>query len=265
MARTFDINIDCGESFGNWHMGADEALMPHVTTANLACGFHAGDPMTMVRTVRLAKQHGVAVGAHPGLPDLQGFGRRAMKLSPEEVYADTLYQAGALSAVLKAHGMELHHVKPHGALYSMLSASEALGEAFARAVIEVCPRPMMYYPAPAEKHAVTRIAADMGIDVVPELYFDLSYDDEGGIILKRANEGADLDDTKMRLARFLEHGEVLSVNGKPVAIAARSICLHGDGPNAVDLARTICDGLAAADYTLQPLTPAPAIAGRAAE
>ncbi|MEE8172663.1 MAG: 5-oxoprolinase subunit PxpA [Alphaproteobacteria bacterium] len=265
MTQTFDINIDCGESFGNWVMGADEALMPHVTTANLACGFHAGDPMIMVETVRLAKQHGVAVGAHPGLPDLRGFGRRVMSLSPEEVYADTLYQAGALRAVLQAHGMELHHVKPHGALYSMLSTDEPLGEAFSRAVIEVCPRPMIYYPAPAENHAVTRIAADMGIDVVPELYFDLSYDDNGGLILKRANEGADLEDTKQRLARFLQRGEVLSVNGKVVAMTARSICLHGDGPNAVDLARAIGDGLAAAQYELAPLVPAPAMAGQAAQ
>ncbi len=265
MTQTFDINIDCGESFGNWVMGADEALMPHVTTANLACGFHAGDPMIMVETVRLARQHGVAVGAHPGLPDLRGFGRRVMTLSPDEIYADTLYQAGALRAVLQAHSMELHHVKPHGALYSMLSLSEPLSEAFARAVIDVCPQPMIYYPAPAEKHAVTRIAADMGIDVVPELYFDLSYDDDGGLILKRANEGADLADTKQRLARFLERGEVLSVNGNAVPMTARSICLHGDGPNAVDLACTIGDGLTAAKYELSPLVPAPAMTGRAAQ
>jgi UPF0271 protein len=171
---------------------------------------------------------------------------------------------GALSAVLKAHDMELHHVKPHGALYSMLSVSEALGEAFVRAMIEICPRPMIYYPAPVENHAVTRIAAKMGIDVVPELYFDLSYDDDGGLVLKRANEGADLADTKSRLARFLEHGEVLSINDKPVAMAARSICLHGDGPNAVDLARTIRDGLTAANFVLEPLMPAPTLSGKAA-
>ena len=265
MTQTFDINIDCGESFGNWVMGADEVLMPHVTTANLACGFHAGDPMIMVETVRLARQHGVAVGAHPGLPDLRGFGRRVMSLSPDEIYADTIYQAGALRAVLQAHGMELHHVKPHGALYSMLSVSEPLSEAFARAVIDVCPQPMIYYPAPAEKHAVTRIAADMGIDVVPELYFDLSYDDDGGLILKRANEGADLADTQRRLAHFLERGEVLSVNGNSVPMTARSICLHGDGPNAVDLARTIGDGLTAAKYELSPLVPASAMTGQAAQ
>ncbi len=265
MTQIFDINIDCGESFGNWVMGADAALMPHVTTANMACGFHAGDPMTMVETVRLAREHGVAVGAHPGLPDLRGFGRRVMSLSPEEVYADTLYQVGALTAVLQAHDMELHHVKPHGALYSMLSASEPLAEAFVQAVIEICPRPMIYYPAPAEKHAATRVAAKRGIDVVPELYFDLSYDDEGGLVLKRANEGADLEDTKRRLAHFLEKGEVLSVNGNPVALAARSICLHGDGPNAVELARTIGDGLKAASFELAALEPAPAMTGQAAQ
>ena len=173
MAGTFDINIDCGESFGNWNMGADEALMPHITTANAACGFHAGDAMTMLKTVRLAKANGVAVGAHPGLPDLLGFGRRVMAISPEELFAYVLYQGGALRAVLEAEGMTLHHLKPHGALYTMLNTDEALGEAFARAVIALCPEPMIYYPAPVERHAVTRIAADMGIDVVPELYFDL--------------------------------------------------------------------------------------------
>ncbi len=255
MPRSFDINIDCGESFGNWSMGADENLMPHVTTANLACGFHAGDPMTMVNTVLLAKEHGIAVGAHPGLPDLRGFGRRKMSLSPEEVYADTIYQTGALMGVLRAHGMDLHHVKPHGALYTMLSESNSLGEAFVKAVIDLCPAPMIYYPAPANNHAVTRIAADLGVDVVPEIYFDLSYDDEGALILKRANQGADLGDTKKRLAHFLENGEVLSENNKSVGLEARSICLHGDGPNAVDLALTISDGLATAGYTLQPVMP----------
>lgn len=255
MPRSFDINIDCGESFGNWCMGADEDLMPHVTTANVACGFHAGDPITMVNTVLLAKKHNVAVGAHPGLPDLRGFGRRKMSLSPEEVYADTIYQTGALIGVLRAHGMELHHVKPHGALYTMLSESKILGEAFVKAVIDICPAPMIYYPAPVKNHAITQIAADLGVDVVPEIYFDLSYDDEGALILKRANQGADLKDTKKRLTHFLENGEVLSENNKPVGFDARSICLHGDGPNAVELALTISNSLATAGYTLQALNP----------
>ncbi len=265
MAGTFDINIDCGESFGNWAMGADEALMPHVTTANMACGFHAGDPMTMVKTVRLAKDNNVAVGAHPGLPDLLGFGRRVMAISPDEVYADTLYQVGALVTILAAEGMTLHHIKPHGALYKMLSTDEALGEAFVRAMLEVSAEPLLYYPAPAERHAVTRIAAEKGIDVVPEVYFDLDYDDDGALILKRANEGADLEVTRRRLVDFLETGEMTSVNGARVAMAARSICLHGDGPNATDLAKTIGATLAEQGYSLAAVAAAPAAARSAAE
>ncbi len=265
MAGTFDINIDCGESFGNWVMGADEALMPHVTTANVACGFHAGDPMTMMKTVALAKENGVAVGSHPGLPDLMGFGRRVMAITPDELYAYVVYQTGALRAALEAKGMALHHVKPHGALYRMLNDDEALGEAFARAVIDLCPEPMIYYPAPVERHAVTRIAADMGIDVVGELYFDLPYDDDGTLVLKRSNEGADLDDTRHKLGLFLETGATLSINGARVPIAARSICLHGDGPNAVDLATSIGATLSEHGYTLEPLVPAPTIQHQAAE
>lgn len=265
MSKTFDINIDCGESFGNWLMGADDALMPHITTANVACGFHAGDPMTMVRTVRLAKEHGVAVGSHPGLPDKQGFGRRTMTLSANEVYADTIYQTGALRAVLEAEGMTLHHVKPHGALYSMLSKDAVLGEAFVQAVIDVCPAPMIYYPAPLERHQVTRIAAERGIDVVGELYFDLQYDDEGSLVLKRSNEGADLDDTRYRLKEFLASGEVISIEGKRVPLKARSVCLHGDGPNATALAETIGSTLTDAGYRLEPLKPAPKVGRHAAE
>lgn len=265
MSATFDINIDCGESFGNWVMGADEALMPHITTANVACGFHAGDPMTMLKTVRLAKDNDVAVGAHPGLPDLLGFGRRVMAISPEELYAYVLFQAGALQGVLDAHGMSLHHVKPHGALYTMLNTDEGLGEAFARAVIDLCPAPMIYYPAPVDRHAVTRIAADMGIDVVPELYFDLPYDDDGTLILKRSNEGADLDDTRHRLIEFLKTGEVISVNGKRVSMPARSICLHGDGPNATELAKVIGATLLEQGHTLEPLSAAPEIRRNVAE
>ncbi|MBT6442824.1 MAG: LamB/YcsF family protein [Alphaproteobacteria bacterium] len=265
MSKTFDINIDCGESLGNWVMGADEALMPHVTTANVACGFHAGDPMTMQKTVRLAKANNVAVGAHPGLPDLIGFGRRTMSMTADEVYAMTVFQVGSLKAMLETEGMTMHHMKPHGAFYAMLSVDEALGEAFCRATIDVCPEPMIYYPAPVAQHAVTRIAADMGIHVVGELYFDLSYGDDGALILKRANDGADLGDTKRRLSEFLKTGEAIAESGARVPLEANSVCLHGDGPNAVDLAKTIGAGLKEAGYTLEPLAPAPTLKRSAAE
>ena len=212
--------------------------MPHVTTANVACGFHAGDPMTMMKTIALAKENEALMWPWAlirGCRTSWGFGlRRVMAITPDELYAYVVYQTGALRAALEAHGMTLHHVKPHGALYRMLNDDEALGEAFSRAVIDLCPEPMIYYPAPAERHAVTRIAAGMGIDVVPELYFDLPYDDDGTLVLKRSNEGADLDDTRHKLGLFLDTGETLSINGARVPIAARSICLHGDGPNAVE-------------------------------
>ncbi|MBJ26402.1 MAG: lactam utilization protein LamB [Rhodospirillaceae bacterium] len=253
MENSFDINIDCGESLGNWIMGADEELMPLITTANVACGFHAGDPITMQRTVKLAKENNVAVGAHPGLPDLIGFGRRTMSLTPAEVYAMTVFQVGSLKAMLECENMTLHHIKPHGALYSMLSKDTSLGEAFCQATIDISPKPMIYYPAPVEQHAVTRVASKMGIHVVGELYFDLSYADDGSLILKRANEGADLVDTKNRLANFFETGVVVAESGVGVPLEAQSICLHGDGPNAVDLAKTIGQGLRDAGYNLSPL------------
>ena len=237
MAGTFDINIDCGESFGNWVMGADEALMPHITTANVACGFHAGDPMTMMKTIALARENGVAVGSHPGLPDLMGFGRRVMAITPEELYAYVIYQTGALKAALEANGMALHHVKPHGALYRMLNGDEALGEAFARSVIDLCPEPMMYYPAPVERHAVTKIAADMGIDVVPELYFDLPYDDDGTLVLKRSNEGADLDDTRQKLGSSWTPGIPSASTARGCRSRHAAFACMGTGPMQSNLQR----------------------------
>src|SRR5206468_9877246 len=137
-------NCDCGESFGNWQMGADEKLLPHLTTATVACGFHAGDPTTMMRTIRAAKTHAVAVGSHPGLPDLLGFGRRRMEITPDEAYSYILYQSGALRSMLRAQEMELHHVKVHGALYSMLIDDEELSELVVQAILDVCPNKMLY-------------------------------------------------------------------------------------------------------------------------
>ncbi|MEQ8697091.1 MAG: 5-oxoprolinase subunit PxpA, partial [Bauldia litoralis] len=154
MPGRIDINCDCGESFGNWSMGADEALMPLITTANVACGFHGGDPLVMQRTVADAHRNGVAVGAHPGLPDLVGFGRRRMDISPAEAYAAVVYQVGALKGFLAPLGMTLHHVKPHGALYGMLNDQDDLAAAVAEAIRDTCPSPLLYWPAPVERHAL---------------------------------------------------------------------------------------------------------------
>ena len=239
MPRSIDINCDCGESFGNWPMGADDAIIPLITTANVACGFHGGDPVVMQKTVGLAHQNGVAVGAHPGLPDLVGFGRRRMDVSPGEAYAMVVYQVGALKAFLEARGMLLHHVKPHGALYVMLHDQEHVAAAVAEAIRDTCPAPLLYWPAPVEMHALPRAARQLGIDVVGEVYFDLAYSDEAKLIVERKKTAKDLDDVARRLRRYLAEGAVESTSGRAIPIEAETICVHGDGPNSVEIARTI--------------------------
>lgn len=237
--RTLDINCDCGESFGNWSMGADAEIMPLITTANVACGFHGGDPLVMRNTVALAAGNGVAVGAHPGLPDLAGFGRRKMDVTPDDAYAMVVYQVGALSAFLAARGMALHHVKPHGALYVMLHDQEEVAAAVAEAIRDTCPAPLLYWPAPVEMHALPRAARKLGIAVVGEVYFDLGYSDEAKLVVERKKTAKDLGDVARRVRRFLAEGLVESVSGKAIPLAAETICVHGDGPNSVELARTV--------------------------
>ena len=238
MRRQMDVNSDMGESFGNWVMGNDAALLPLVTTANVACGFHAGDPVTLLRTVRLAKRNGVVVGAHPGLPDLLGFGRRAMKISPEDAYAYVVYQVGALQATLAVEGMRLHHVKPHGAFYSVLKAEEELADAVAEAIASLSPEPMLYWPAPTDS-ALPRAVRKRGIRVVGEIYVDLDYAPDGSLIIQRTKHSTDLAKTTAQVRRYIDSGEVLAQDGTAVALDAESICVHGDGPNAVDVARAV--------------------------
>lgn len=236
---SIDINCDCGESFGNWPMGADDAIMPLITTANVACGFHGGDPQVMRKSVALAHENGVAVGAHPGLPDLVGFGRRRMDVTPDDAYAMVVYQVGALKAFVEARGMALHHVKPHGALYVMLHDQEEVAAAVAEAIRDTCPAPLLYWPAPVEMHALPRAARKLGIDIVGEVYFDLAYDDEAKLVVERKKTAKDLGDVARRLRRFLSEGVVESMSGRAIPLTAETICVHGDGPNSVEIARTI--------------------------
>jgi UPF0271 protein len=237
--RTIDINCDCGESFGNWSLGRDAEVVPQVTTANVACGFHAGDPMTMLRTIEIAREGGTEVGAHPGLPDLLGFGRRRMAITAEEAAAYVIYQAGALRGLLEANGMTLYHVKPHGVLYVMLNEEEDLAEAVAQAICAVCPVPRLYWPAPVAGLALPEAAKRAGIDVVPEVYFDLEYDEHGRLILQRKKSAVDLDAVRGRVREFLRSGQVTTAAGSKITIEARSICIHGDGPNAAELLAAI--------------------------
>lgn len=238
MLELMDINCDMGESFGNWNMGDDAGMMPRITTANVACGFHASDPLTMIETVKLAKQHDVAIGAHPGLPDLLGFGRRAMNITPEDAYAYVVYQVGALQGTLATQGLKLHHIKPHGAFYSVLKAQEDLAEAVAQAISELSDAPMLYWPAPTTA-ALPTAAKKLGIRVVGEIYPDLLYAADGSLILQREKHETDVDFAASQVQRYVESGKVESVEGSLVELDAESLCIHGDGPNSVQVADAI--------------------------
>ncbi len=236
--RTIDLNCDMGESFGAWKMGADAEIMPLVTSANIACGFHAGDPATIRRTVRLAADHGVAIGAHPSLPDLQGFGRRAMRIKPQEMYDLVLYQAGAVEAFARAAGSRLHHVKCHGALYNMAANDEELSEAMVRAVQDLGGRVVVYALSNSRMMAVVR---KHGLPVAGEVFADRGYADDGTLAPRDAPGGMIEDESRavaQALAMVLE-GRVTSLSGKTVPVAPDTICLHGDQPNAVAFARAL--------------------------
>jgi UPF0271 protein len=228
------INCDMGEAFGLYRMGDDESLMPLIDAANVACGFHASDFNHMRKTVQLAKQHGVKVGAHPSLPDLQGFGRREMKIGREELANCILYQIGALKAFLDAEGMVLNHIKPHGALYGMASRTEDIAEAVADAA-DVYRVPLLGMKGTLHQKVYER----RGHAFIAEYYADLDYDAEGGLIITREHDAKDPADAATRCARALSEGKTRSVAGNDVAVGADAICIHSDTPNAVAIAQAV--------------------------
>jgi UPF0271 protein len=235
---TIDLNCDMGESFGAWTMGQDEAVMPLVSSANVACGFHAGDPQVMRRSVALARRHGVAIGAHVALPDLQGFGRREMRVAPDEAYAFVLYQLGALAAFAKAQGAELAHVKPHGALYNMAAREPALAAAIARAVREFDPRLVLFGLSGSALIEAGRVA---GLAVAREAFADRRYESNGQLT-PRSEPGAvidDPDDAAAQLLELVERGTVTSRHGDALRVEADTICVHGDRPDAAAFARAL--------------------------
>ncbi|AZG17242.1 LamB/YcsF family protein [Cupriavidus pauculus] len=248
---TLDINCDMGESFGAWRMGDDEAILRHVTSANIACGFHAGDPDVMLATVRVAARAGVAVGAHPGLPDLQGFGRRVMAMNAAEIYALTVYQVGAMLGVTRAVGVPLHHVKTHGALYNMTARDATLATAVADAVRAVTPDALIYV-ANANMAAAARAA---GLRVANEVYADRSYQDDA-TLTPRTMPHAMIEDVGASIAqvrRMVLDGSVRALSGKSVPIVADTLCIHGDQPGAVLFAERIRSALSADGVAVQPL------------
>jgi UPF0271 protein len=252
MLKQMDINCDMGESFGNWHMGDDEGMMPHITTANVACGFHASDPVTMINTVKLAKQHGIAVGSHPGLPDLLGFGRRAMNITAEDAYAYVVYQVGALQASLAVEGMKLHHIKPHGAFYSVLKANEELAEAVAEGILKLSDAPMLYWPAPTTA-ALPTACKKRGIRVVGEIYPDLQYAADGSLVIQRHKHETDVAFAASQVECYVKTGKVQAMDGSLVTLDAESLCIHGDGPNCVEVAVAIQNRLKSLGCKIAPV------------
>ena len=242
--KTLDLNCDMGEGFGAWTMGDDAALLDHVTSANIACGFHAGDPGTIHRTVKLALEKGVAVGAHPSLPDLQGFGRRHMNVSAQEAYDLVVYQVGALAGFATACGGRLSHVKAHGALYNMAAKDVNLAQAIARAVKDFDARLVLFGLAGSE---LVRAGEQAGLKIANEVFADRTYQADGSLT-PRSRPDAMIHDPALAIAqvrRMIDEGKVKSVNGADVVVRADTLCIHGDEPNAVEFARRIRAALVA--------------------
>ncbi|HEX8675305.1 MAG TPA: 5-oxoprolinase subunit PxpA [Longimicrobium sp.] len=242
MNRTIDLNCDLGESFGAYLMGDDAGVLPFVTSANVACGAHAGDPTVMRRTVAAALEHGVAIGAHPGLPDLAGFGRREMRISPLEAYDMVLYQVGALAAFATAAGTSLRHVKPHGALYNMACADAALAEPIARAVRDLDAR-LILFGLPGS--ALQRAAEGAGLRFAREAFADRGYAADGSLV-RRGTPGAmieDADDAVRRAVEIAAEGRTRTADGAELRLEADTICIHGDRADAALFARTLREGL----------------------
>lgn len=245
-----DLNADAGESFGGWKLGHDEELFGLLTSVNLACGFHAGDPPTMRRAVNLAKERGVSVGAHPGFPDMLGFGRRDLEASPDEVYADVLYQIGALSAFLKVQNLALHHVKAHGALYNRAARDGETAKAIARAVHDYGESlPVVALPG----SALEAQSLASGLRVVREAFPERGYTADGRLA-PRGTPGATIHDPAEAARRALKmvlEGRVTATDGREVALRAETLCVHGDNPNAPEIARHIRAALEAEGITIK--------------
>lgn len=247
-----DINSDLGESFGDWQMGIDTALLQLVSSANIACGFHAGDPRVMFATVEACARENVSVGAHPGFPDLAGFGRRQMKLTPHEIRTDTMYQIGALQAMCTAVGVPLHHVKPHGALQNMMVVDYEMSVAFVDAMTSLLDDPLIY----AQPGSATEKAAnDAGIRVAREIFADRAYLADGQLA-PRSQAGAvlhDADAIAQRSISMLKGEPVATIDGGEIQLEGDTICVHGDTPEAVAISRSLRNSLISAGFAISPV------------
>lgn len=249
-----DINCDMGEGYGQFIVGNDAEIMPYITSANVACGFHAGDPLTIAQTIALAKKHGVAVGAHPGYPDLMGFGRREMKLTYEEAKSYIIYQIGALQGFAKIFGITLQHVKPHGAMYNTALKDVELARAITEAVLELDPRLIIFAPP---KSALAKTATYAGLRVAHEFFADRAYNSDGSLVSRKV-AGAVIEEPKKvveRTVKAVKEGVVESVNGELVELGTvHTICIHGDTPSASKLAQALRESLARSNIEVKPVS-----------
>ncbi|MCA1561405.1 MAG: LamB/YcsF family protein [Acidobacteria bacterium] len=249
-----DLNADLGESFGAWRMGADSAVIASITSANVACGYHAGDPAVMRATVRLARDAGVAVGAHPGLPDLIGFGRREIRVSPQDVEDLVLYQIGALAAVAAAEGVRLQHVKAHGALYNMAVRDRSLADAIARAIKAFDPALIMFGLPGSE---MIQAGQREGLTVAAEGFADRAYEPDGSLT-PRSRPGSvihDVDEVVHRAVRMASEGRVTATDGSDIPLRVDTLCTHGDTPGAPEMTRRLRQGLEACGVSVHRLVP----------
>lgn len=247
-----DLNSDLGESFGRYTLGMDDQILPVISSANVACGFHASDPVVMEKTVKLAKASGVAVGARPGYPDLMGFGRRSMVISPDEARAYILYQLGALYAFLRPLGMEMQHVKPHGAFYNMAAKDYELSRAICQAVKDFDPH-LILLGLSGSQHI--RAAEDVGLRAVSEVFADRAYEEDGTLV-NRKKPGAkitDEDEAIRRVVRMVKEGKVTAISGRDIPIRAESICVHGDGEKSLLLSKRIRAAMEAEGVAVLPM------------
>ena len=252
MAMLLNLNSDLGESFGAWEMAGDEPMLGIVNSANVACGYHAGDPLVMMRTLALAGKNGVSVGAHPGFPDLQGFGRRRMDIPAAELEAMLIYQIGALDACARAQGQRVTHVKPHGALSNIACADRKVADVVARAVHRLDPTLILLAPAASQMVLAGR---EQGLPVIEEIFADRAYLDDGNLV-PRSQPGAMIHGAEASLAhvmRMVEEQALVSINGKRIPVEPQSICVHGDNAEAVATAQALREGLTRAGYRLATL------------
>ena len=248
--KTIDMNCDMGESFGTYVLGYDELAMPFVTSVNVACGFHASDPDNMAKTVSLAKKHGIAVGAHPGFPDLVGFGRRLMALTPDEIKNSVMYQIGALDGFCRAAGIKMQHVKAHGALYNMAEKDLSIATAIAAAIQAI--NPALYMLCLANSQMVTA-AKQLGVPFVEEAFADRAYTDEGTLVSRKVAGSVihDVSEVVTRVVRMVKEHSVISITGKEVPIQAQTICVHGDTPGAVEMVQALRRALEKEEITVR--------------